>query len=361
MTSKQLLCAALMLLSGLMSGQAQNLADILFGENPQSDYMGQYNYNGKRKNGFGIQRFGNGDVYIGDFSEGKISGRGMYIANEEGIEHVAQAKIYVGKWYNGKKEGYGVCYDAQGKVVFNGRFAKDKPTADQKVEDDRQFVTEEADSTVYVGETLNGQKHGLGLTLDETGRIIFGSMKTNVRQGIGIVFTNADSWEVGRWNNGTFTAFNNSQTANSQLATYLTERKEQRKETRKQLLEAFGCFAQAGLKFTSIAADVKANRAAASSSGDLAEGTDAEVKSGMSKEYYQSMYDRWKSKAKKTLGERVNHKVKGKRTGDDGYTRMSSADRKLLRTYQNAMRQTRMIAKQNGYIIQKSSYETASY
>lgn len=357
MTSKQLLCAALMLLSGWMSSQAQNLADILFGQHPQSDYMGQYNYNGKRKNGFGIQRFGNGDVYIGDFSEGKISGRGMYIANEEGIEHVAQAKIYVGKWYNGKKEGNGVCYDAQGKVVFNGRFAKDKPTTNLKAEDGRLFVTEEADSTIYIGEMLNGQKHGLGLTLDETGKIIFGSMKANVRQGISMVFFDADNWEVGRWNNGAFTAFNNSQTADSQLALY----KEQRKETRKQLLEAFGCFAQAGLKATSIAADVKANRAAASSSGDLAESTDAEVKEGMPKEYYQSMYDRWKAKAQKTLGERVGHKDKAKLSGDNGYARMASADRKLLRTYQNAMRQTRMIAKKNGHIIQKSPYETVSY
>lgn len=73
------------------------------------------------------------------------------------------------------------------------------------------------------------------------------------------------------------------------------------------------------------------------------------------------MYDRWKAKAQKTLGERVGHKDKAKLSGDNGYARMASADRKLLRTYQNAMRQTRMIAKKNGHIIQKSPYETASY
>lgn len=35
---------------------AQDISAILFGKDSKTDYIGQYNYNGKRKNGFGIER-----------------------------------------------------------------------------------------------------------------------------------------------------------------------------------------------------------------------------------------------------------------------------------------------------------------
>ena len=111
-----------------VESQAQDLGTILFGKDNKATYMGQYNYNGKRKNGFGIERYKNGAVYIGDFSEDNISGRGMYIsAKEQIIDKKSNASIYVGAYRDGKKSGKGTYYDANGNVIYDGKFENDKP------------------------------------------------------------------------------------------------------------------------------------------------------------------------------------------------------------------------------------------
>lgn len=48
MASRLFVIAAL-LFSMCAAANAQEISDILFGQNNKEDYMGQYNYNGKRK------------------------------------------------------------------------------------------------------------------------------------------------------------------------------------------------------------------------------------------------------------------------------------------------------------------------
>lgn len=336
---------------------AQDIATILFGENSKTDYIGQYNYNGKRKNGFGIERLKDGAVYVGDFSENKISGRGMLIALEKGIENVEGASVYVGKWYNGKKEGKGSCYSSTGTLVYEGNFEKDKPVgewAGQGASSLRRFCISEQGKDLYLGEMNGDTPNGFGLMVCDDGQILYGMMKNGVRQGIGMVCYNEDMWEVGKWTDGEFKSFNNSKISQANLEAFKKDCKEFRKEMRGMLLETTFNLAQVGLD---IAASVKGNNSQGTAgTGDAGGG--ASVASGKSQSYYQTLYNKWEQKAKNTFEDRVRHKVSAETYGDG---RVASSDAKLLRQYQSSMRSVRMAAKKEGFNIPQSKYENVSF
>lgn len=52
----------------------------------------------------------------------------------------------------------------------------------------------------YVGETLDGKRHGLGLYFYANGDIWFGVYQDNVRKGYGATFTVNDRLIIGEWN-----------------------------------------------------------------------------------------------------------------------------------------------------------------
>lgn len=339
-----------------LTSHAQDLSDLIFGQNNKSDYIGQYNYNGKRKNGFGIERYKNGAIYIGDFVEDKVTGRGMLISQTSGISNVKGAVVYVGAWRDGKKEGRGICYDASGNVTFKGKFVKDKPSETTTTDDSFQyFVIKDIGNTVYLGEMKGDAQDGFGLTLQESGEMILGSIKNNVRQGLSMIFYTPNIWEVGQWTDGTFTAFNNSQKANSDIESFRQLNKEAHKIARDYLFQAAGSFAQAGLTTATMVNEIKGG-----SSTD-SEGDDGSVPSGKSQSYYQSMYDKWKAKAESTFQDRAKHKASANISGDRGTGKMASSDAKLLRQYQHRMKQIRLQAKKEGFNIVKSQYEDATY
>lgn len=356
MASRLFVIAAL-LFSMCAVANAQEISDILFGQNNKEDYMGQYNYNGKRKNGFGIERYKNGAVYVDDFVENEISGRGMLISLKKEISNVDGAYVYVGNWREGKKSGRGVCYDASGKVVYNGKFVNDKPSekssADSK---NRSFVIKDIDNNLYLGEMSGDSQDGFGLTLSESGEIVYGSMKDGVRQGIGMIFYAPDVWEVGRWSEGKFSAFKNSQTANADIASFRASNKEQNRIMREQLFAAAENFAQAGLTVATMVNDIKGGGASSAAGGD--EAVDGNVPSGKSRSYYQTMYDKWESKAKETYKDGVRHKASAETPGD---FRVVTSEGKLLRTYQRSMEQVRRMAKKEGFNLKVSKYETVSF
>lgn len=337
-----------------LTSQAQDLSDIIFGENNKSDYIGQYNYNGKRKNGFGIERYKDGSIYIGDFVEDEVSGRGMLISQKAGISNVKGATVYVGNWRNGKKEGRGVCYDASGKVVFKGKFVKDKFSESLLTGAENQyFVIKDIGNMVYVGEMKGDKQNGFGLVLTENGEFVFGNTSNGVRQGIGMRFYSQDTWEVGKWTDGLFSAFKNSEVEKSTIA----YNKEAARQTRNQLFNALGYFAQAGMTAATMVNEIK-NGSSASSNDDTLDGS---VPSGKSQSYYQSMYDNWKRKAESTFEDRARHKASANISGDRGTGKMASSDAKLLRQYQRAMKNVRLQAKKEGFTIVKSNYEDATY
>lgn len=336
---------------------AQDISAILFGKDSKTDYIGQYNYNGKRKNGFGIERLKNGAVYVGDFSEDKISGRGMLIAPEKGIPNVEGATVYVGKWYNGKKEGKGCCYNSTGVLLYEGDFENDKPVMPlegSSTPSSRRFCISELGQDLYLGEMDNDIPDGFGLTVEEDGKIVYGMMKDGIRQGIGMICYDADMWEVGKWTEGNFKSFNNSRISQAKLEAFKRDNREYRKEMRGMLLETTFNLAQVGLD---IAASVKGNNSQGTAgTGDA--GGSASVASGKSQSYYQTLYNKWEQKAKNTFEDRVRHKVSAETYGDG---RVASSDAKLLRQYQSSMRSVRMAAKKEGFNIPQSKYENVSF
>lgn len=341
------------------TANAQDIATILFGENEKTDYIGQLNYNGKRKNGFGMERQRNGTIYVGDFSEDKMSGRGMLIASSKGISNVEGAIVYVGSWRNGKKEGKGSCYDANGNLIYEGRFANDKPTEKMTPSGTtKSFRITDVGTDLYLGEMTGNTPDGFGLTVEEDGSIVYGVMTNGIRQGIGMKVYTAEIWEVGKWTDGTFRSFNSSQQANSKLESYKTANKAWKKELRSMLSEAAFNFAQAGVSTATIVNDVKENKASASGAVSNIDDDGENIASGQSQDYYQTLYNKWELKAKNAYEDRVHHKVTAS-SGSDG--RVASSDAKTLRQYQKAMRNVRSMAKKNGYNIKQSKYETISF
>eukprot|EP00984_Skeletonema_dohrnii_P002245 scaffold786_cov91-Skeletonema_dohrnii-CCMP3373.AAC.3 len=70
-------------------------------------YIGQVDSSG-RKNGQGILRMANGDVYKGQFKDGMLHGEGKYTWAEGGE--------YDGEWSNNKEHGKGIFKDKDGTV-----------------------------------------------------------------------------------------------------------------------------------------------------------------------------------------------------------------------------------------------------
>lgn len=52
----------------------------------------------------------------------------------------------------------------------------------------------------YVGELMNGQRHGYGLYYYKNGRIWFGQYRNGIRQGFGALFLPLDRLKIGVWN-----------------------------------------------------------------------------------------------------------------------------------------------------------------
>lgn len=266
-----------MLLLVCLPMPAQTLSDVLFGKGNKRSYMGQYNYNGKRKNGFGIERYRNGSVYVGDFSEDVVAGRGMIIMNGKDIPGVPRAIVYIGSWRDGKKSGKGTCYDIHGNLIYEGRFANDKPTESfgtVSVESPKRFSIQELDKTLYLGEMTGDTPDGFGLMLQDDGSIIYGTMRNGVRQGIGMTFYTPELWEVGQWTDGEYRPFNNSQIAETSLQEFKSSMKEWRKEMRGELLGAAENFTQAALNTVTIVQGVQ-GKTPASSVSDVADTTES--------------------------------------------------------------------------------------
>lgn len=236
--------------------------------------MGQYNYNGKRKNGFGIERYRNGAVYVGDFSEDAVSGRGMMIMHGKDIPNVAGAMVYVGNWRDGKKSGKGACYDLHGNLVYEGKFANDKPTESiggVVSGAAKHFTIQEMGENLYLGEMTGDSPDGFGLMLQDDGSIVYGAMRNGVRQGIGMTFYTPELWEVGQWTDGDYRPFNNSQLAEASLQAFKAASKEWKREMRGELLGAAENFAQAALTTVSIVQGVQGKVPAGAA--DVAENT----------------------------------------------------------------------------------------
>ncbi|RWW23717.1 hypothetical protein BHE74_00023629 [Ensete ventricosum] len=118
--------------------------------------------------GFNAQLYSNGDVYEGEFHQGKCSGSGVYCYYMSGR--------YEGDWIDGKYDGYGVETWARGSR-YRGHYRQGLRHGFGMY----RFYT----GDMYAGEWSNGQSHGCGLHTCEDGSRYAGEFKSGVKHGLG--------------------------------------------------------------------------------------------------------------------------------------------------------------------------------
>ena len=138
------------------------------GEGEEEANSGASFYKGQFKNGKkgprGYMRFGDANVYEGEFKDNAISGKGKITNSIKKIE-------YIGEWRMNKMHGYGV----------------------YKWQDGRR----------YQGEYNDDKKHGFGAYMWGDGRVYYGMWKDGLQHGEGtIILPNMNMkksyWEVGK-------------------------------------------------------------------------------------------------------------------------------------------------------------------
>ncbi|CAN6461190.1 unnamed protein product [Victoria cruziana] len=126
----------------------------------------------------GVIIYSNGDVYEGEFHQGKCSGSGVY--------YYCMSGRYEGDWVDGKYDGYGVETWARGSR-YRGQYRQGLRHGYGIY----KFYT----GDVYAGEWSNGQSHGCGVHTCEDGSRYVGEFKWGVKHGLGHYhFRNGDTY-----------------------------------------------------------------------------------------------------------------------------------------------------------------------
>ncbi|GMH00266.1 hypothetical protein Nepgr_002105 [Nepenthes gracilis] len=126
----------------------------------------------------GLEFYGNGDFYEGEFHEGKCNGSGVYTYYGNGR--------YEGDWVEGKYDGYGIESWRKGSK-YRGQYRQGLRHGYGVY----RFYT----GDTYSGEWFNGQYHGVGVQTCKDGSCYVGEFKGGVKHGLGYYhFRNGDRY-----------------------------------------------------------------------------------------------------------------------------------------------------------------------
>ncbi|XP_028788099.1 MORN repeat-containing protein 1 [Neltuma alba] len=126
----------------------------------------------------GVEFYGNGDFYEGEFHKGKCNGSGVY-------NYFANAR-YEGDWVDGRHDGYGIETWAKGSR-YRGQYRQGLRHGYGIY----RFYTGDS----YAGEWCNGQSHGVGVQTCSDGSCYIGEFKYGVKHGHGCYhFRNGDRY-----------------------------------------------------------------------------------------------------------------------------------------------------------------------
>lgn len=152
-----------------------------------------------RRNGMGFILYTGGDFFAGDFYRGDISGYGMLIAADE-VTNCKGCKTYVGNWKDGKKNGFGRCYSADGKIIYQGQFLEDKPTGNypsNNVSQTKEVAfLQSPNGDIFLGELKEEKPNGFGVILFSNGDMWQSSFKDGEKKGIGLYQTYEGEWQT---------------------------------------------------------------------------------------------------------------------------------------------------------------------
>lgn len=160
-----------------------------------TQHLSNDTYKGQTKNrhrsGMGIYAWEDGDYYIGQWLDSEKNGIGMQIigGDEWEIPNCPYCKYYVGGWSGGIKSGTGACYDKLGNLLYSGPFSHGQPTGTYPMENNGNYKFESieySNGDIYLGETKNGQPHGIGIYIWQEGHTWCGNWSNGQGNGVGL-------------------------------------------------------------------------------------------------------------------------------------------------------------------------------
>jgi hypothetical protein len=212
----------------------------------QDSYAG--NFRDDKFWGKGIYRYNSGDIYDGSWVNGKAHGKGKYIfADKEKYEgdffkglfegvgafYYSDGSIFIGNWKNNKRNGEGKLHYKDGRKIAG--FWKDDQMVDEsngltntaiKEKDQNDYENNGSirkrywrncnnshchqesgelnyqDGSVWQGEFLNGQPHGVGVLKYADGNKYEGEVADHAPNGEGVMYFSSGQVVGGTWNNG---------------------------------------------------------------------------------------------------------------------------------------------------------------
>ena len=339
--------------------QSQDISSILF-SNYSVNYFGQLTDNGRKKDGIGIYKLPNGNLYAGDMKMNKIHGFGMMIIGENSeISHCNGAYAYVGEWENGKKSGKGTIYNGNGIAIYCGNFINDAPTdkyPNNEINIAKRFSYLNLKEELYIGEIENGEPNGYGFTLYEEGFIFLFPFKHGIEDGVGIGILPPNYWTTFKAKNERFFPISSS----SEQAQRTENNKAIATRTRAELVQSLNNVLEAGVQLAETIGSASSNEGPTYTNGT--EGSDVPS----SNSSLQSQYMQWERRAIANYNSLTNLGTRVKKNGEDvGGTNGQSISggnyvmqKKALREAQNEMKKIRTKAIRQGINIQQSRYET---
>jgi hypothetical protein len=128
----------------------------------------------------------NGDIYQGEWKEGKACGKGVFIDQA--------GSMYEGEWKNDAYHGKGTEQWNYNQIVYTGDFVDGQKTGKGKFE---------FDGNVYQGDFVDGKFHGKGkYYFAESGKIYEGNFVENNMHGKGKLSWSDNSYYEGEFKNG---------------------------------------------------------------------------------------------------------------------------------------------------------------
>ena len=187
--------------------------EVVHEKNKNSWYKGQIIK--KQQNGMGLLKLKDGSLYIGDFLKGNISGYGMLLLPEGSfMPYCDSCTVYIGNWRDGKKSGMGTCYARNGDVIYSGKFANDKPAEPYPSANNhssKYFSLLKADNgDMSLGELREGCFNGYCVTVWANGDLYIGNSRNGLRKGIGLYLMYDGEWQVLNFSDEDYTVVSSS-------------------------------------------------------------------------------------------------------------------------------------------------------
>lgn len=172
-------------------------------------YEGEFAQN--KRHGKGSVQYADGRSYIGQWKDGQISGTGkfVYVSGStyegeflEGLRdgigtyYYTSGAVYTGQWTKDKTNGFGTMQYANGSW-YSGNWTDGNKTGQGKA----KMVQS---SGVYEGEVLNGKQHGQGTYVWTNGETYVGQWTEGKITGYGTVTKPNGSVTTGYWLDGVF-------------------------------------------------------------------------------------------------------------------------------------------------------------